>query len=156
MGCSWLPLQTAMNNDSLINLRVPAATKGRWIRASRAAGVRLTDYITAAVEAYMQQQATKIAIPSGLDFSCLKLRRAADGSVTFDWAPIEAICRESGIDMAIFQDGPEDNVAGLIVAWYRAHVEAGGAPDATADDLLAEVAAEDRAGMAASLPPGRA
>ncbi len=43
-------------NDSLIHLRVPAATKGRWVRASRAAGQRLTDYITCAVEAYMQQQ----------------------------------------------------------------------------------------------------
>lgn len=104
----------------------------------------------------MQQQATKIAIPDGLDFSQLQLARAHDGSVSFDWSPIEAICRESSIDIAIFQDGPEDNVAGLIVTWYRAHIAAGGSPDATADDLLAEVAAEDRAGMAASLPPGRA
>lgn len=141
--------------DALIHLRVTAAAKGRWVRASRAAGVRLTDYITAAVEAYMQQ-ATKITIPDGLDFSRLQLARSPDGSVTFDWAPIEAICRESGIDIAIFQDGPEDNAAGLIVTWYRAHIESGGAPDATADDLLAEVAAEDRAGMAASLQPGRA
>lgn len=104
----------------------------------------------------MQQQATKIAIPDGLDFSQLQLARSPDGGVSFDWAPIEAICRESGIDMAIFQDGPEDNVAGLIVTWYRAHIAAGGAPDATANDLLAEVAAEDRAGVAASLQPGRA
>lgn len=35
-------------NDSLIHLRVPAATKGRWIRASRAAGMRLTDWIVGA------------------------------------------------------------------------------------------------------------
>lgn len=37
--------------DALIHLRVPAATKGRWVRASRAAGMRLTDWITQAVEA---------------------------------------------------------------------------------------------------------
>lgn len=40
--------------DALIHLRVPAATKGRWVRASRAADQRLSDYITCAVEAYMQ------------------------------------------------------------------------------------------------------
>ena len=35
--------------DSLIHLRVPAATKARWVRESRAAGMRLTDWITARV-----------------------------------------------------------------------------------------------------------
>jgi len=32
----------------------PAATKGRWVRASRAAGMRLTEWIVDAVEAHMQ------------------------------------------------------------------------------------------------------
>ena len=45
-----------MKPDSLIHLRVPAATKGRWVRASRASGMRLTDWIVDAVEAHMQQQ----------------------------------------------------------------------------------------------------
>ena len=35
--------------DSLIHLRVPAATKARWVRESRAAGMRLTDWIAARV-----------------------------------------------------------------------------------------------------------
>ena len=35
--------------DSLIHLRVSAATKARWVRESRAAGMRLTDWITARV-----------------------------------------------------------------------------------------------------------
>ena len=39
-----------------IHLNVPAATKGRWVRASRAVGMRLTDWIVDAVEAHMQQQ----------------------------------------------------------------------------------------------------
>lgn len=50
-------------NDALIHLRVPAATKARWVRASRAAGMRLTDWITEAVEAHMQQQLIKITTP---------------------------------------------------------------------------------------------
>ena len=31
--------------DALIHLRVPAALKARWVRASRAAGMKLTDWI---------------------------------------------------------------------------------------------------------------
>ena len=38
-----------MQTDSLIHLRVPAATKARWVRESRAVGMRLTDWITARV-----------------------------------------------------------------------------------------------------------
>lgn len=37
--------------DALIHLRVPAATKARWVRESRAAGMRLTDWIIERVEA---------------------------------------------------------------------------------------------------------
>lgn len=36
--------------DALIHLRVPAATKGRWVRDSRADGQRLTDWIVQRVE----------------------------------------------------------------------------------------------------------
>ena len=38
-------------NDALIHLGVPAATKARWVRESRAAGMRLTDWIVQRVEA---------------------------------------------------------------------------------------------------------
>ena len=37
--------------DALIHLRVPAAIKARWVRESRAAGMRLTDWIVQRVEA---------------------------------------------------------------------------------------------------------
>ena len=37
------------DGKTLIHLRVPAATKARWVRESRAAGMRLTDWITARV-----------------------------------------------------------------------------------------------------------
>ena len=36
-------------SDALIHLRVPAEQKARWVRESRAAGMRLTDWITARV-----------------------------------------------------------------------------------------------------------
>ena len=39
-----------MTTDALIHLRVPAATKARWVRESRAAGMRLTDWIVQRVE----------------------------------------------------------------------------------------------------------
>ena len=142
--------------ESLIHLRVPATVKGRWVRASRAAGMRLTNYIIDAVEAYMQQQLTKIAIPDDVSFSSLRLGRDADGAVSFDWAAIERICDASGVAVEVFKDGPEDNVAGLIVAWYQAHRQNGGEPNPVADDLIVEVLAEDAAGQTISHAPGRA
>ena len=142
--------------ESLIRLRVPAAVKGRWVRASRAAGLRLTDYITSAVEAYMQQQLTRVAIPEGLDFADLRLERDADGAVSFDWDVIERICQASQLPVELLRAGPEDNVAGLITHWYMAHRQRGGAADPVAEDLIAEVRAEDAAGQAYSHAPGRA
>lgn len=144
------------SSDASIHLRIPAATKGRWIRASRAAGMRLTDWITQAVEAQMAQQLTKITIPDDVGFSDLRLARDSYGMVSFDWTPIERICAASGVDVAILRDGPEDNVAGLVVRWYEAHLEAGGEADPIAEDLLAEVRAEDAAGQHVSHAPGRA
>ena len=142
--------------DSLIHLRVPAAVKGRWVRASRAAGQRLTDYITSAVEAYMQQQLTRLAIPDDIEFATLRLARDADGAVSFDWSVIERICQASGMPVELLREGPEDNVAGLLIGWYCAHLERGGAADPVAEDLLAEVRAEDAAGQHVSHAPGRA
>lgn len=142
--------------ETIIHLRVPAATKGRWVRASRAASQRLTDYITSAVEAYMQQQLTRLAIPDDIDFAALHLARDADGAVSFDWAVIERICRANNVPIELLREGPEDNVAGLLIGWYSAQRAAGGAHDPVAEDLLAEVQAEDAAGQAFSYEPGRA
>lgn len=41
---------------ALVHLRVPASMKGRWVRASRAQGMRLTDYIVQAVERQIDQE----------------------------------------------------------------------------------------------------
>lgn len=37
--------------DALIHMRLPAETKGRWIKESRAAGMKLTEWIIHRVEA---------------------------------------------------------------------------------------------------------
>ena len=37
-------------SDALIHLRVPAEQKARWVRESRAAGMRLTDWIVARID----------------------------------------------------------------------------------------------------------
>jgi len=142
--------------DALIHLRVPAALKGRWVRASRAAGMRLTDWIVRAVETRMEQQIALITIPEDVSFADLQYRREPDGSVSFRWEPIERICEASGLDARIFRDAPEDVVAGLIVQWYRAHLASGGARDAHMDDLIAEAAIEDSRGQHVSHAPGRA
>lgn len=90
----------------------------------------------------MTSQTLKISNP-GVPFAALKLRRdVTTGQVSFDWAPIERICEASGIDPCLFKRSHEDNVSGLIVAWYQAHREAGGAPDPVAEQLIAEVLAE--------------
>lgn len=95
----------------------------------------------------MEKRLVRIQIPAGLDFAQLKLSRdPVTLDVAFDWAPIEAICRESGIDIALFRDQPEDNVAGLIHHWYLEHLERGGARDPVQEMLLAEVEAEQAAG----------
>ena len=44
---------TTEGGDALIHLRVPAALKARWVRASRAAGMKLTDWIVEKTETTM-------------------------------------------------------------------------------------------------------
>lgn len=143
-------------SDALIHLRVPAALKGRWVRASRAAGMRLTDWITDAVEAYMQQQLASATIPDDIVFTDLKLARDPDGAVSFEWSVIERICRASGLSVELLQDGPEENLARLITRWYMVHREQGGAADPVAEDLIAEALLEEQHGQAVSHRPGRA
>lgn len=140
-------------SDAIIHLRVPAATKGRWVRASRAARMRLTDWITRAVEAQM----ATIKIPAALDFSELRLARYPDtGDVSFDAAIIARIEVASGLPEGFFMGQPEDALAEVITTWYARHRANGGAPDPVAEGLLAEVRAEDAAGQAVSHKPSRA
>lgn len=98
----------------------------------------------------------KLQIPDDLDFADLRLSRDADGMVSFDWRPIEQICSISGVDVAIFRDAPEYNLAALLTAWYEEHLRRGGARDPVEDDLIAEARAEDEFGSGLSYAPGRA
>ena len=98
-----------------------------------------------------------ISIPAGLDFSALRLARdSATGDVSFDTAIIERIERESGLPPGFFMVQDEDALGELIATWYDRHIAAGGARDAVADDLIAEIKAEDAAGQPYSHKPGRA
>lgn len=144
-------------SDALIHLRVPASLKARWVRESRAAGMRLTDWIVSKVEAQPMHKITPISIPQSVVFSDLRLERDPQtGDVSFDTAIIERIERESGLPTGFFMGQPEDAVASLITGWYSAHRAAGGAADPVAEDLLAEVRAEEAAGQSYSHQPGRA
>ncbi len=91
---AWWPRSATMS-EVPIHLRVPAAIKGRWVQASRAARMRLTDWITVAVEAYMSQQLARAVPPPGLVFADLRLAREADGSVSFDADVLLRICRSN-------------------------------------------------------------
>lgn len=46
--------------------------------------------------------------------------------MSFDWAPIEFICRENGLDVSLFRESNEDNVSSLLAMWYREHLRMGG------------------------------
>ena len=95
----------------------------------------------------MSVKSVQIAIPDGVAFSDLKMARDPTTSeVSFDWAPIVAICDANGIDTNLFKHQHEDNVSGLIVAWYHSHRADGGEIDLVAEQLIAEVLAEDQFG----------
>ncbi|MCY1301567.1 hypothetical protein D9M69_463960 [compost metagenome] len=63
---------------------------------------------------------------------------------------------QAGHPAQLARDGPEDSVAGMIVAWYQAHRRQGGQPDPVAEDLIGEVRTEEAAGQAVSHAPGQA
>ena len=78
--------------DALIHLRVPAELKALWVRESRAAGMRLTDWIVKRVETPPMNKITPIRIPQGMVFSELRLARDPQtGDVSFDTSVIERV-----------------------------------------------------------------
>lgn len=145
-------------SDALIHLRVPAALKARWVRDSRAAGMRLTEWIVQRVEAHnMDPKHIAIGIPAGMKFSDLKLARdPRSGDVSFDASVIARICEANGLPADYFMVRAEDVLSGLLTSWYRAHIASGGQPDPVQEDLIAEVRAEDERGAGLSHQPGRA
>jgi len=144
-----------MTDDALIHLRVPAGLKARWVRESRAAGMRLTDWIIQRMETTVTKP-VPISIPADLPFSALQLSRDAAGSVSFSTETIAQVERASGLPEGFFMAQDEDAIASVIVAWYSHHRTAGGDMDSVAEDLIAEVRAEDAAGQPYSHQPGSA
>jgi hypothetical protein len=141
---------------SVIHLNVPAIKKARWVRASRAAGVKLTDYIANAVECYMKSQLLQIQIPDSIKFEDLALHMESDGSISFNTDVVNAICRASGVDIRVFEDGPEDNLSELINTWYCSHVENGGSKNPVMESMISEAKTENKLGNGFSYPAGRA
>ncbi|MFN2288670.1 MAG: hypothetical protein ABR578_10105, partial [Chromatocurvus sp.] len=98
----------------------------------------------------------RITIPDHVTFADLHLTRDPQtGGIEFDWAPIEAICVASGLNITLLRES-EDNRAGLVVAWYAEHLARGGARDPVQDDLIEEALIEEAHGETVSHPPGRA
>ncbi|WP_043460765.1 hypothetical protein, partial [Azohydromonas australica] len=99
----------------------------------------------------------RLTIPEGVDFADLHLSRdPEDGSLLFDVTPIQAICEASGVDFDQIVDGAEPFVAIFIAAWYEAHLERGGKPDAVLEDFMEEARLETGRGSGFRYPPGHA
>lgn len=140
--------------DDTIVIKAPAGTKARWVRQSQAEGAKLSDWIISRVE--RQEQHMQIMIPA-IPFAALQLARDPEtGSVSFDLGVVAQIERASGLQAGHFTAQPEGALAEVITRWYAAHLQAGGERDPVADDLIAEVQAEDAAGQPYSHQPGRA
>ena len=94
--------------------------------------------------------------PSGAGKSSLSRRLAAE--LGYIYVDTGAMYRTIGLH--VLRSGAdtedEDAVAALIAGWYAQHLQAGGERDEVADDLIAEVRAEDAAGQHNSYPAGRA
>lgn len=96
-----------------------------------------------------------IAIPAGVAFSDLKLSRdPVTRALRFDWAPIEAVCDASGLDVGLFKESNEGNVIELLLTWYGFNLASGGARDTVMEQVIAEVEAEAFAGAAGVQPGG--
>lgn len=97
----------------------------------------------------MATESVRITIPEGLAFGDLRLSRdPASGDVAFDWEPIRRICEASGLPPDWFESRPEDALCALLVAWYQQAKAAGEALDPVQEQILAEIEAEDRFGIA--------
>jgi hypothetical protein len=84
-----------------------------------------------------------LTIPADVSFSDLNLQRdSVTGDLTFEWGPIERICEANGIESEDLLAEPEETFSELLIAWYKAHLDNGGAPDPVEEQMQAEVEAE--------------
>ncbi len=105
----------------------------------------------------MEQRKAKVIIPEHLSFSDLGLKRLNTGKIEFDWNVVKQICESSeGLPLEHLEEGPEDNVVGLILGWYMVIRENGGETDPVAEELVAEVMQEEADAPPASDDAGQA
>jgi len=94
---------------------------------------------------------TKIRIPADLQFSAQRLARDPEtGDIEFDADVLRDICADNDLPFS------EETVTSLLVAWYRNHRAAGGAPDLVMEQIIAEVEAEGITGVEVRGGSGRA
>ncbi len=97
-----------------------------------------------------------VVIPAHLDYSDLQLRRQIDGSVQFNWAPIEIICEASNIDARVLKKDAGHAIATLLIRWYAVHRLRGGALDQVQEELMSDALTEDWGDRQHTFPPGHA
>ena len=94
-----------MTTNALIHLRVPAATKARWVRESRAAGMRLTDWIVARIDGQKGKTMIQYTIrPSVLTVDTRAAadacnRELASAGDTFDRSAVEKKLDECALSL---------------------------------------------------------
>lgn len=95
----------------------------------------------------MDQRKAKVVVPEHLSFSDLGLKRLDTGKIEFDWGVIQQICESSdGLPIENLENGPEENVVGLILGWYMVIRENGGEIDPVAEKLVSELMEKEAEG----------
>jgi len=95
----------------------------------------------------MDQRKAKVVVPEHLSFSDLGLKRLDTGKIEFDWGVIQQIFESSdGLPIENLENGPEENVVGLILGWYMVIRENGGEIDPVAEKLVSELMEKEAEG----------
>lgn len=160
-GAHWRPYQSAVaalladiGPDALVLQPAPGQAPRQAVAPPPPPGMGIP---APAPTGYGNTSTLRLEFPHGLDFCALKLaRHPRTGALKFDRATIERICALNNIDPHRLSRANAGTVADFIAHLYKAHRASGGAPDLVAEDLLAEVRAEDARISGTSHPPGRA
>ncbi|ODM31495.1 hypothetical protein A6779_18220 [Marinobacter adhaerens] len=105
----------------------------------------------------MEQRKAKVVIPEHLSFSDLGLKRLNTGKIELDWNVVKQIYESSeGLPLEHLEEGPEDNVVGLILGWYMVIRENGSETDPVAEQLIAELMEKEPEGDSTDDESGRA
>lgn len=97
----------------------------------------------------------KISIPDGMSFDNLDLKQEANGDITFNTEPLEAIFKFNGLNGSDFISF-EENISPLLVNWYLVHRKNNGKINHFAENLITEVILEESSGQSFSLNEGHA